>query len=251
MRQQRNSTIHSVLFEGRKQHSIKCNKNAVQGVETSNALDGAATMGAGDGHGDAFQMDLRYGAEAAQVNSTKQSLRGLTIQNLLVQCYHGNFLKHSNWSYSAKLALPPTVASGDQSTARYVLELCQYVMDAQEQQDFQMKSFATDEQLQTAADTIQQRAFRKMFQFEGDDPKTEEQLLKKKGSQGKKPTVSGVGSRVRKYKAKYNLKELQEKPETEIAAAGTPPDNRSMLKYMVKSNARSVGNDGNVSGEQD
>ena len=99
MRQQRNSTIHSVLFEGRKQHSIKCNKNAVQGVETSNALDGAATMGAGDGHGDAFQMDLRYGAEAAQVNSTKQSLRGLTIQNLLVQCYHGNFLKHSNWRY--------------------------------------------------------------------------------------------------------------------------------------------------------
>jgi len=53
-------------------------------------------------------------------------------------------------------------------------------MNAEEQQDFRLKSFAADEQLQTAADTIQQRAFRKMFQFEGDDPKTEEQLLKRR-----------------------------------------------------------------------
>lgn len=149
------------------------------------------------------------------------------------------------------MALPPTVASGDQSTARYVLELCEFVMDAQEQQDFRLKSFETDEQLQTAADTIQQRAFRKMFQLEGGDPNIEEQLLKKKGSKGKKPTVSGVGTRVRKYKAKYNLNELQEKPETEITVASTPPDNRSMFQYMVKSNVHSVGNDKNVSGEQD
>jgi hypothetical protein len=51
--------------------------------------------------------------------------------------------------------------------ARYVLELCQFVMNAQELQDFRSKSFAIDEELQSAADAIQQRAFRKMFELEG------------------------------------------------------------------------------------
>ena len=115
--------------------------NAVQGAETSNAVDGAETMGAdghedADGLEDAVGMVLRYGAKAEQVNSTKKSLRGMTIQNLLVQCYNGNYLKHSSWSSRAKLAMPPTVAPGDHSMARYVLELCQFVMNAQELQDF-------------------------------------------------------------------------------------------------------------------
>ena len=91
----------------------------------------------------------------------------MTIQNLLVQCYNGNYLKHLSWSSRAKLALPLTVAPGDHSMARYVLELCQFVMNAQELQDFRSKSFAIDKELQSAADAIQQRAFRKMFELEG------------------------------------------------------------------------------------
>ena len=144
--------------------------------------------------------------------------------------------------------MPPTVASGDQSMARYVLELCQFVMSAQELQDFRLKSFATDEELQSAADAVQQTAFRKMFELEGDDPLTEEQLLKSKGSKGKKPTVSGVGARVRKFKQQYKLVELQERPEERT---GTPRGNMSMRQYMVNtSNVGSVGNDVNISGAQ-
>ena len=85
--------------------------------------------------------------------------------------------------------------------------------------------------MQSAADAIQQRAFRKMFELEGDDPNTEEQLLKSKGSQGKKPTVSGVvGGRVRTFKQKYKLDELQERPEERT---GTPPGNMSMQEYLL------------------
>jgi len=56
----------------------------------------------------------------------------------------------------------------------------------------------------------------------------EEQLNQKKGSQGKKPTVAGVGARVRIYMEQFKLKELQNRPAHETDAVGTLPGNRSI-----------------------
>ena len=63
-----------------------------------------------------------------------------------------------------------------------------------------MKSYESYEQLMIAAGNIQCRAFLQMYQFEGSNPKSEEKLNKTKGTHAKKPTILGVGHRVRDYK---------------------------------------------------
>ena len=106
-------------------------------------------------------------------------------------------------------------------------------MDAQELQAFRSKSFQSEELMISAADDIQRKAFRKMWELEGDDPDVEEQTMKSKGSQAKKPNILGVGARVRKYKEEFKLKELQERPVTGVAAPpGTPPGNASILQFL-------------------
>ena len=79
-----------------------------------------------------------------------------------------------------------------------------------------------------AAAIIQQNAFKKMWVLEGLDPNDEEQLNKKKGSQGRKPTVAGVGARVRSYMEQHKMKELQDRPAPETDAVGTLPENQSI-----------------------
>jgi len=75
---------------------------------------------------------LRFGAEAEQVNKPTNSAKGLTIKNILVQCYNGKWLKQSDWRWSSKLELPLTIDSKNHSVARYALELCHFVMDDNE-----------------------------------------------------------------------------------------------------------------------
>ena len=83
---------------------------------------------------------LRFGAEANQVNKPTNSAKGFTIKNLLVQCYNAKLLKQSDWRRSSKVDLPLTIDSKNHSVARYALELCHFVMDDNERQAFQLQS---------------------------------------------------------------------------------------------------------------
>jgi len=121
-----------------------------------------------------------------------------------------------------------TIDSKNHSVVRYVLELCHFVMDDNERQAFKLQSYDSKEAMGDAAANIQRRAFRKMWELEGLNADVEEQLNKKMGSRGKKPTVAGVGARVRTYMEQFKLKELQNRPATDTDAVGTPPDNRSI-----------------------
>ena len=52
-------------------------------TSTPSDVDGVETMGANNGHEDAVEMDLHYGAEAEQVNSSKKSLKGRRYKTCL------------------------------------------------------------------------------------------------------------------------------------------------------------------------
>jgi len=108
---------------------------------------------------------LRFGAEAEQVNKPTNSAKGLTIKNILVQCYNGKLLKQSDWRWSSKLELPLTIDSKNHSVARYALELCHFVMDDNERQAFKLQSYDSKEAMGDSAASIQQKAFRKMWEL--------------------------------------------------------------------------------------
>jgi len=85
------------------------------------------------------------------------------------------------------------------SLMTYSLELCEFVMSEDEKAKFRDKGMDRTE-LFTLASKVEERAFKKMYEFEGKNVEEEMENNKKNGSRAPKPTYQGLGKRVFKYK---------------------------------------------------
>jgi hypothetical protein len=151
------------------------------------------------------------------------SCKGKRISQLLVDFYNENLLSGDNWK---SVRVPPH--HPEANLIKKSLELCQYVMSEEELFAFRAGTFTDEEALRTAADEIERRAFRKMWEFEGFDDIDRKEAENNNGGRGQQPTYGAVGSRVREYKKylaklsgnQYSDKEpLRERPEEEEGAS--------------------------------
>ena len=147
------------------------------------------------------------------------SCKGKRVSQLLVDFYNENLLSGDNWK---SVRVPPH--HPEANLIKKSLELCQYVMSEEELFAFRAGTFTDEEALRTAADEIERRAFRKMWEFEGFDDIDRKEAENNNGGRGQQPTYGAVGSRVREYKKylsklsgnQYPDKEpLRERPEEE------------------------------------
>jgi hypothetical protein len=131
---------------------------------------------------------------AASDNADSKS----TISEVLVKMYDLKRLREAQWK---DVSVPDCYSH--KSNVRYTLELCQYVMTADEKRLFSDSEFGQNRNhlLSTAAE-IQTRSFRKLWELEGLNPIAAEQTNRMAGSRAKKPTYGAVGTRVMEVKKK-------------------------------------------------
>lgn len=179
---------------------------------------------------------LVYGAEA-KAAAEPDSNKNITISALLVDMYKQGRLTGPSWK---DVSVPPKYS--EKQMVKNTLELCEYVMSDEEKTALKTTGLS-EEALITHSKSVQMNSFRMMWEFEGDDPDTEEKLQKKVNkSQQKKPTYLAIGRRVQEYKkylaeaagnSDYNDEKLRPRPT--IPDPGTPEGNHSLRRFFGRS----------------
>jgi hypothetical protein len=133
----------------------------------------------------------------------KQSTKGVSMTALLVDLsIKGTLQGLQQW----KNASIDKDVYGQVQSAKNVLELCQYVCEMKDGLRDEMQVLKGGNNgdrgiLTTAAKTIEIKAFKQMYAFEGKgDPEAEYLANSKSGSRNKVPTYHAVGTRVMLYK---------------------------------------------------
>ena len=171
--------------------------------------------------------ELVYGAEArrtAEGNSNKDMFISLVLQDL----YRRRLLKAPVWTDID----PPRHDYKERSFLKIALELVESVITAEEREAFTADGTSAAD-LEKFSKSIEKRCMSQILLYEGGSREVETQT-----GTTKKATYLAVGRRVREYKKV--LKPLtggnQDPPLQERPPAPdpkTPPDNRSMISFMV------------------